>query len=327
MSDALAKSNVTHLAPISEWTPEQKALIKRTVAKDCSDDELAMFLHVAAKSGLDPLLKQIHCLKVGGRLAFIADINGLQARAARQPDYEGIDHAVVFEKDEFLVDQKTGEILKHVSNPFTGGKPVGAWAVVHRKGMRPFRSMVKFSEYSSGNNPLWASKPGVMIDKVAKSTAYRLAYPEEFGQLYERAEFDRATTDDAEPRPTAKDAAKAKASAVVVDAKPVQVRHDEPAPKPLPALTNGDPDAFEKLAILIGEADAASFGDVLERVKDDVGKGRVTTVDAGALRVIAAKRQAELGWKPKKPAIVDVPEGMSEDEAKALMASEPGSEG
>src|SRR4051812_5181958 len=92
----------TKVEAIALWTPEQRELIKRTVAVNATDDELAMFLHIAQVSGLDPLLKQIHFTKMGGRIAIIADINGLQGRAAKEPDYEGIQHAVVYEKDEFL---------------------------------------------------------------------------------------------------------------------------------------------------------------------------------------------------------------------------------
>lgn len=185
MTSALAKTQQEGMV----WTPEQRDLVKRTVAKDATDDELAMFLHVAATTGLDPLQKQIHFTKMGGRIAFIADVNGLQARAAREADYEGIDHAVVYEKDDFLFDQKAGEVLKHVNNPFLKGDPVGAWAIVHRKGMRPFVSCVRFAEYNNPSNALWKSKPAVMVAKCAKSTALRLAYPEQLGRTYDEAEL------------------------------------------------------------------------------------------------------------------------------------------
>lgn len=189
MSSAIVKTQESGLAT---WTPEQKELIKRTVAPNASDDELAMFLHVAAVSGLDPLRKQIHFTKMGGRIAFIADINGLQARAAREADFEGILHAVVYEKDDFVVDGTTGQIIKHMSNPLgANGRIVGAWATVRRKGMLPFTSIVRFNEYDNPNNPMWKTKPGVMIDKCAKSTALRLAYPEQLGGIYERAEIDK----------------------------------------------------------------------------------------------------------------------------------------
>lgn len=233
MSEAIARIQP---AAVGVFTPEQRDLIKRTVAPGATDDELAMFLHVAQRSGLDPLRKQIHFTKMGGRIAFIADVNGLQARAAKETDFEGLLHAVVYEKDDFQVDNKSGEVAKHSNNPLgSNGRIVGAWATVRRKGMLPFTAVVRFEEYNNGSNPLWKSKPGVMIDKVAKSTALRLAYPEQLGGIYDRAELDTPTDDEVTPAPTNQRTATVKAQVVakaaeVVDAKPVQ--------QALPEFTN-----------------------------------------------------------------------------------------
>lgn len=189
-------------AAIQAFTGDQRDLIRRTVAPGATDDELAMFLHVAQRSGLDPLRKQIHFTKMGGRIAFIADVNGLQARAAKEPDFEGLLHAVVYEKDAFEMDNAAGVVAKHTNNPLgSNGKIIGAWATVHRKGMRPFTAVVKFSEYENSSNALWKSKPAVMIDKVAKSTALRLAYPEQLGGIYEAAEMEEREVN-AAPTPT-----------------------------------------------------------------------------------------------------------------------------
>lgn len=187
---------------VQAWTPEQRDLIKRTVAPQASDDELAMFLHIAAVSGLDPLRKQIHFMKHSGRVVIVADVNGLQARAAREADFEGLLHAVVYEKDDFQVDNATGSVLRHTTNPLgSNGKILGAWATVKRKGKLPFTSVVRFGEYDNANNALWKSKPAVMIDKVAKSTALRLAYPEQLGGIYDRAELDKTDEREVNPAP------------------------------------------------------------------------------------------------------------------------------
>lgn len=191
MSTAIAKTQQSAIQ-LDSLTKEQRDVIRNTCApKDVTEDEFRLFLHVASVSGLDPLRRQIHCMKHGGRLTIVADINGLQARAAREGDFEGIAHATVYEKDDFVFNQKTGEVVKHESNPFSAGKPVGAWAIVRRKGMLPFVSLVRFTEYDNANNPLWKTKPGVMIDKCAKSTALRLAYPEQLGNVYEEAELGK----------------------------------------------------------------------------------------------------------------------------------------
>lgn len=219
MSNALAK---VEAGQVTAWSPEQTDLIKRTCAPGATNDELQMYLHVAKTSGLDPLRRQLHFVKHGGRVHFIADVNGLQARAAAEPDFEGILHAVVYEKDVFEVDQARGEVSKHVHNPFgTNGRIAGAWAVVRRRGMLPFLAMVRFSEYDNASNPLWKSKPAVMIAKVAKSTALRLAYPAQLSSIYERAEMDQALpAPESEPAPEPRREKPAPASVTVSIAQP-----------------------------------------------------------------------------------------------------------
>ncbi len=52
------------LAPVAQaWNREQIELVKRTVCKGASDDELLLFQHVAERSGLDPFARQIHAVK------------------------------------------------------------------------------------------------------------------------------------------------------------------------------------------------------------------------------------------------------------------------
>lgn len=198
MTTALAKQD--NVVALASYTAEQRDLIRKTAFPDSSDDELSLFLHVANTSGLDPLRRQLHPLRLQGRLVFVADINGLQARAAKEPDFEGLLHAVVYEKDKFIFDHKTGEVVEHMSNPFgQNGKPLGAWAICFRKGKKPFVSLVRFEEYNNTKNPLWIGKPGVMIDKCAKSSALRIAYPEQLGGIYERAELDAPEAKDITP--------------------------------------------------------------------------------------------------------------------------------
>lgn len=225
MSTAITASRPQPIAVASDaqhWNAEQIALIKRTVAPDSTDDELKMFLHVAAQAGLDPLQRQVYFIKRRSKkkdrngeeilrdgkpvweekVTIQAGVDGLQARALRMPDCEGIRSATVYAKDEFLIDRKTGEIIKHESNPFTAGEPVGAWAIVEREGKRPFSVIVRMSEYRD-TSPMWKNKPGVMIDKVARSTALRRAYPENFGGIYDPAEMGREAMPEPHEEPQA----------------------------------------------------------------------------------------------------------------------------
>lgn len=191
MSTALAKAAPVAIS-LDALTAEQKLVIRNTCApRDVSEDEFKLFLHVAHTSGLDPLRRQIHCMKLQGRLTIVADVNGLQDRADQFPDFRGIRFGVVHEGEEFVFDYSKGEVESHKSNPFKSGKPIGAWCIVTREARQPYVALVKFAEYDNPNNALWKSKPDVMILKCAKSTALRLAFPSAFSGIYDEAELGK----------------------------------------------------------------------------------------------------------------------------------------
>ncbi len=288
--NALAKTEPQQLA---QYTNEQRELIKRTCAPGATDDELAMYLHVAAQSGLDPLRRQLHFIKVSGRLCFVADVNGLQARAAQESDFEGIAHAVVYEKDSLVVDEAKQEIAEHKHNPFgNNGRIVGAWAIVRRRGMLPFLSLVRFSEYDNGNNPLWKSKPGVMIDKVAKSTALRIAYPTQLGSIYDRSELDKSMAPEPStppPTPAPPTAPVARLERATEDAA-TEVPGEPPASVALPA---GPPQPKTEAFDRHFEAELLSAKTIKElRAIGAKGNGKVLNKDA--LNMVFLRRQGEL---------------------------------
>lgn len=173
--------------------------IKRYVCEDATDKEVGLFLAHCAAHKLDPIgSKEAYLVKYGSAPASI--ITGYQVfnrRARNFPDYAGIKSGVVTLKPNGQVQHKQGSAVY----PEIDGKLIGGWAEVYVKGWEaPAYVEVSMSDYSTGKSN-WSKMPGVMIEKVAKASAWRLAYPSEFSGMYTAEEMAQA-----QPRQTAQDA-------------------------------------------------------------------------------------------------------------------------
>ena len=157
-----------------KYTPAEISLVHNMYAKNSTEEEFKLFLYTANKFGLDPLLKQIWCVKFLKK-----DNTGKVIGAEPAQIYAG--------RDGFLE-------IAHRSGQFNGLESGmkdkdTAYAKVYRKDMEhPFYVEVALSEYST-NQALWKTKPKTMLIKVAESQALRRAFsisgiysPEEMGQ-------------------------------------------------------------------------------------------------------------------------------------------------
>ena len=167
-----SNKNVT-LAQKFGFSDKQMDLIKRTVAKNATDDELELFFYRCKQLDLNPLLPgQVYFLKFGNNPgSIIIGLDGFRDRAHKTGELNGI---------------KRGKVLDQ------SGKLIGAWAEVFRKGVEhSFREEVPLSEYHDKRKQTWQNMPETMIKKVAEVAALRMAFPAQFGSVYLREEFDR----------------------------------------------------------------------------------------------------------------------------------------
>lgn len=189
----------------ADFSPEQVRLLKRTVAKQCNDDEFVYFLEVAAFYNLNPLVGEVYAAKMagangeGGRVAILIGRNGYLKMARSQSHFRGIDGDVVRKNDVFKVKRSQGgrEVIhEYEGDTAARGEIVGAWSEVYRDDeSRPYYFFAPMHEYRPTNEKKlryspWGSQESVMIQKCAYVGALRIAF--NISGVYEEAEMARA---------------------------------------------------------------------------------------------------------------------------------------
>lgn len=188
-----------------ELTREEIELLKKTVAKGATDDELALFTHVCNRTGLDPFVRQIYAIKRQQKndagqyvdvMVFQVAIDGFRLIAERSGKYKGQTIPLFYDKvgneREVWLDSKV---------PPSACK-VGAY----RQGAtEPLFGVAIFDEYKQTKyggdlTKMWKEKPTIMLAKCAEALALRKAFPQELSGLYIHEEMPPEEDEPNEPR-------------------------------------------------------------------------------------------------------------------------------
>jgi phage recombination protein Bet len=175
---------------------EQIDLIKRTIAKGATDDELALFIQQCNRTGLDPFSRQIALVKRwsskdGETMTIQTTIDGYRLIADRSNKYAG--------SDDPLFDEGLNE-YQHMMT--SRGTPKTATVTVYKLvgGIRcPFTATVRWDEYvppTQNQRFMWNRMPYLMLAKCAESLALRKAFPQELSGLYTSEEMAQADNGD-----------------------------------------------------------------------------------------------------------------------------------
>lgn len=155
----------------AQLTPAQLDLIKQTIAKDATDDELAMFGQLCDTTGLNPFAKEIFFWKVKGKAVMPVAVKGLRRKAADSGHYMGQVGPFWCGDDGIWKDVWLSEKY-----------PTAAKVGVYRRGNpEPTWAVVKWSEFAKDTTTpagrFWRDMPAHMLGNAAERHALRKAVP------------------------------------------------------------------------------------------------------------------------------------------------------
>jgi phage recombination protein Bet len=171
-----------------EWE-NQLELVKRTVAPGLTDEEFALFCHVARVRHLDPLQRQIHAVK---RATWDPEKNGYVEKMTIQTGIDG--YRSIANRTELYMPSDRLPLAEDLGKE---NLRVTVWVKkfsTNDSAWHEFGATAYYREYVQTRknkvtskvepNAMWEKMPINQLTKCAEALALRRGWPEELGQIY-----------------------------------------------------------------------------------------------------------------------------------------------
>lgn len=213
-----------------DFTNNQLALIRKTVAADTNQDEFELFVHTAKHLRLDPLRRQIYAFVYNKdkpakrRMSIITGIDGFRTIADRTGCYRPDEEEPTFETDPAAkgpanpagIIKATVRVWKHSHGDWHKVTALAFWeeyaplkegwsdTIQEQNGTWPDGNPKMITKPAPGaertltldTSGQWGKMPRVMLAKVAEALALRKAWPDDFSNVYAAEEVDRSRAQD-----------------------------------------------------------------------------------------------------------------------------------
>jgi phage recombination protein Bet len=177
--------------------PDKIELIRRTIARGASDDELALFLEQCRRTGLDPFARQIYSIQ---RKQWNAQSRSYEEAQVIQVSIDG--YRVIADRSDAYAGQvgpwwcgADGEWKEvWLSDEPPAAAKVG---VLRHNFKEPTYGIALYKSYvqtNSNGDPVsrWKTDPAGMLAKCAEALALRKAFPNDLSGLYTTEEMMQA---------------------------------------------------------------------------------------------------------------------------------------
>lgn len=198
---ALIVHRAEPLAIQQQFSRDQIDLIKRTIAKGATDDELRLFVSVCERTGLDPFSRQIYCMK---RYAWDGDSGRMESKMSAEASIDGLR----------LCAERTEKYAGQLGPEWCG--PDGVWrdiwlaeeppaaarvGILRSDFKEPLWGKALFREYVQTKkdgkpNSMWTKMGAGQLAKCAEALGLRKAFPRELSGIYTRDEMAQTTPSD-----------------------------------------------------------------------------------------------------------------------------------